>query len=420
MLVTGASGLLGRPLVKELVDRNLEVASLTSRPWERNHQIVQELFTACGVKHYTLDLYADAERGGPDLKSIIRSGGFDLVINLAADRGGVKFGGIKMAMNNYTLNTELPACLADIASELGVPVFLISSEYVWSGRGNSEQGYPAALIGTDDRFVGEVGSPYAIQKYQAEVLSERKLVHLGSGASITFIRIPLLYGKLITALEDGTACSSINNFLSTNTWRHDTWQRRYPTDAADAAFAVAALAKKRLEGGLRDSVYNYGSQARTSKYEFLATFAMEAGLPVEEVRSQNVGTFEEKKRPPYNVMLDINKTREELLSVGDWREPAVLCSQRIREVYIDWFADAIERRKLQQPTEVSKSQSEAPRRLSRPVPRELACVAATPCLNENLLGTTTPHAYDVSLSEFLARKRHLPSKDPPCIVTPKT
>jgi len=341
VLVTGGSGLLGRPLLKELIDRNFAVTSLSAKSWQNKHPKVQALFHALGVESYTLDLSVDVEQAGQGLRQLIQSGGFDLVINLAADRGGIKYDGTKMTMNNHMLNTQLPACLADIAAELGVPVFLISTEYVWSGRGNTEEGYPAVPVGSDDRFVNDAGAPYAVQKRKAEALAGEKRVRLATGDSITIIRLPVLYGELISPLEDGTATQSIQNFLTENTWKHDTWQQRYPTFAGDAASTIAALARKRLSVGLQYSIYNYGAQNATSKYDFMAIFATEADFPVEYVQPQDASTLEESKRPPFDVRLDIHQTREELLSVDDWCEPRGLDGQIIRDLFFGIFADGI-------------------------------------------------------------------------------
>lgn len=340
VLVTGGGGLLGRLLVRELFQRGFVVEVVTSRSPSSLHHKLQELFTECGVRTHQLDLEEDIrEHAAQRLRALLERGGFDLIVNLAADRGGVKYGKVQMKMNNSVLNTQLPEYLAAFAEELCVPVFLMSTEYVWSGTGNDPQGYPAVEIGQDSRFVGESGAtPYALQKCEAERLAVRKRVHIKGGDSVTILRVPVLYGPILSKLEDGTACTSIDNFLGDNSWRHDTWQRRYPTSAEDVAFVLGALASKRLRPeGLQHSVYHYGAQESVSKFEFLQRFAEAADLPCDSLRQEDASQRPPGKRPPFDVLLDSSATREELTAVRDWREPQLLSAEMIRRIWIPFF-----------------------------------------------------------------------------------
>jgi len=350
VLVTGGAGLLGRPLMKYLVQRNMAVMSVSSKRWHAMHPHIQERFAKLGVANYTLDLFSDISHGGGGLRELIAQHGFDLVINLVADRGGVKYDGRRMRMDNEVLNTQLPERLALIAEELNVPVFLLSTEYVWTGLDTPECGYPPLPVGKDpqERFIKDAGMPYAVQKYRAEAVAEKCRVRLTDGGdSNTVIRIPLLYGELLGNLEDGTATASIDNFLTINDWKHDTWQKRYPTYADDAAYIIAALAQKRLDKGLRHSVYHYGSQVCMSKYEFMRVFAEEAGLNTMEVRDQCLGEKPAGKRPPFNVRLDISETEDELGECGQWREPHRLDGPMMRKIYFGVCAKAMEKKRLQ-------------------------------------------------------------------------
>lgn len=343
-LITGGGGLLGRQLVGELVNRGFAVESVSSRPWSKLHPYLQRLFKKLDVISHELDLEVDLrENDAQRLRTLLERGGFDLVVNLAADRGGVKYDGVPMKMSNSVLNTQLPACLADLAAELGVPVFLMSTEYVWTGRDNGPEGYPAVEVGKDSRFVGETGAaPYALQKVAAERLALQKRVSIKGGDSITVIRAPVLYGPMLSRLEDGTASSSINDYFGENSYRHDTWQRRYPTNAMDLAFVIGALASKRLgPKGLERIVYHYGAQESVSKFEFMRRFLEVAKLPVDALRAEDAGERPQEKRPPFDVRLDIDATRQELTAVDDWREPGHLGAKTIGEVWIPHFEEEI-------------------------------------------------------------------------------
>lgn len=339
VLVTGGTGLLGRPLLEELVRRGFAVTSISSRKLEKVHPETRELLERCKIPHISLDLALDVESTrAVGLACMIEEFGFDLVINLAADRGGVAWDGVKKKMDNFVLNTELPACLAEIATRQSVHVFHISTEYVWSGDGNTEEGYPPVSIGEDPRFVGDKGAAYAIQKKAAE---ER----VKGNPWITVIRLPVLFGPMVSELEDGTAGSSICNFLADNDWKHDTWQMRYPTSTVDTAFVLAALAQRLFRTGLKSRVYHYGAQRSCSKYEFMRLFSRATNLSAlgRPIASEDAAQRPDGKRPPYNVKLDISAMREELSAYGDWREPRNIDSGDVKDVWlhVPFFKEAV-------------------------------------------------------------------------------
>lgn len=337
VLVTGATGLLGRPLIRELRRRGFQVVSLSSRPLDKLHRDVQSLFASLRVPHLGVDLKADVESSeGSQLQRAIKDYGVDLVINLAADRGGQKWDGETKKMNNSVLNTTLPACLARIVNLQQCRLFHISTEYVWSGDGN-QNGYPPVAIGQDSRFVqDDKGAPYALQKRAAE-----EVLGAEGGKLVTIIRLPVLYGPMLNSLEDGTCSTSISNFLADNNFLHDTWQRRYPTCSEDCAFVISALATKAFCGHLQHSVYNYGAQQSVSKYDFMKLFAETVHLPVDRIKAENA-ELRTEKRPPYDVQLDIRATKEELRATGEWVQPRRLHAATIKSIWLPFFTPEVE------------------------------------------------------------------------------
>lgn len=409
MLVTGATGLLGRPLVRELAARGFAVFSVSSKPWEKLHHKVQQLFSDNNVHHVPLDLSKDIQLSKcAGLRRVISEGGFDLVINLAADRGGVKYDGQVMTMNNVVVNAMLPWHLAEITSDEEVlaetaaamggrevtklPMFQVSSEYVWNGEGNTPRGYPAVKVpanltssassppgqgaGPDcmdvrEYFVKEDGTSYAVQKRQSEQ-------NVADYPNVHVIRVPVLYGQMLNALEDGTAGASIDNFLGPNTWKHDTWQKRYPTDADDCAFVMAALALKCCVCGLDQPVYHYGAQESVSKYAFMRFFTEAAGLDENEIQAcdmQEIRAAAGKAPPPFDVKLNIDATRDELLRfTGDdrprnWREPREVDVLTLFKYWLCHFKDVVRARRPEGYT----PSSDIVERLSHALRQRLSC-----------------------------------------------
>lgn len=363
VLVTGGTGLLGRPVIRELRRRGFHVVSLSSKPFDKLHRDVQILFASLRVTHLGMDLKTDVESSeGSQLQRAIKDHGVDLVINLAADRGGEKWDGVKGKMNNSVLNTALPACLGRIANHQDCRLFHISTEYVWSGDRN-QNGYPPVAIDKDSRFVqDEKGAPYALQKKAAE-----EALGAVGGERVTIIRLPVLYGPMLNALEDGTSSSSISNLLSDNNFLHDKWQRRYPTSSEDCAFVIGALATKVFRGCLQHSVYNYGAQESVSKYDFMKLFAETVQLPIDRIKSENA-ELRPEKRPPYDVQLDICATRAELEADREWVEPRRLHAATIKTIWLPFFMPEVEALKVQ----ILQSDLKA---LIEAVQHELGCAA---------------------------------------------
>lgn len=336
VLVTGGTGLLGRPLLRELTSRDLAVTVTSTQPHSRLHPALQQLLADTGAEHVQLDVLTSGAK--ERLVALMRDRGVDLVVNLAADRGGVRPDGEKRSKSNPELNSQFPATLADITAQASAHLIHISSEYVWSGDGNSPKGYPPTRIGKDPRFVqDDRGEPYAVEKRTAEE-------YLSGSSRCTVVRIPVLYGHMLHALEDGTASACIDDLLGANVLKHDQWQQRYPTSANDVAFILGAMVQKFFRSGLRFQVYNYGAQQSVSKYEFMRRFAEATNLRerLPEISADDAGQWlPAERRPPRDVKLDIEETRAELSQVGDWTEPSCLDVAAIRSVWLPLFADRL-------------------------------------------------------------------------------
>merc|ERR1712224_437414 len=144
-------------------------------------------------------------------------------------------------------------------------------------------GYPADEVDENDQRFVKNGAPYAVQKRDAE----KALLDF---PKVTILRIPVLYGPMLNATEDGMAGQSIKNFLTENTWKHDMWQRRYPTYSPDVAYILAALSQKFCESDLMKRVYHYGAQESVSKYEFMALVAKNVGLSSDLIAKEDASS----------------------------------------------------------------------------------------------------------------------------------
>jgi len=334
VLVLGGTSLLGRPLIHELIARGFSVTCMSSKEFQDLSSVVQRLLSRLNVEHIKIDLLADlSKRGTPQLKKVLQTGGFDLVVNLIC-----KTGTSDAVMNAARLlNVELPGCLAKLVDGLSVKAIHVSSDCVWSGRGNNKNGYPAVEVGSDPRFMESgAGDPYTRQKRAAEE-------KVKTSANVTVIRVPgLLYGPMAHPDECCIVSESLRNLLGENNQFHDNRQKFYPTSTWDSAHVIASLARKLMIEGLVQKVYHYGSQESMTKYELMSLFARALGLPMARVKKGNVSKQTGPgKVPPQDVKLDTFRSHVELVHEGDWREPSVLDESVVEALWHPHFGPDI-------------------------------------------------------------------------------
>jgi len=327
ILVIGALGLLGRALMEELVRMEFAVTAVSHETHENLGAPVKNLLKDLDVDYVKLD--PTGLNNNSLLASVVQ--GFDLVVNL--DQAVVTWDGVEEVRNHSFYNVDLPVQLGDLAQEYSIPLFCISTDCVWSGTKNGANGYPPVEVDTDIRFAGDKSSSYGSQKKSMEK-------KLAGNTWVTVLRIPILYGRMLHPLEDGTASNSISNYLGENDWSYGTSQQRYLTDADDVAFILSALIQKRLESGLGSCVYHYGAQKSISKYQFMELFKMAARLPLEisvcDTEEQSVN-----QKCSQDFKLCIEKTRSELSEYGSWREPKNLDIAAVKKVWVPHFQESI-------------------------------------------------------------------------------
>ncbi len=185
ILVTGASGFVGDPLVKDLAVMGHTVVGVS--------RSISEISSAHGVKMGVIG-HID---GSTDWKPHLN--GVDVVIHLA-NRAHVMDEQEKNPLAVYqSVNTDGTLRLASQAASCGVKRFIFLS----SIKVNGESTLPGQPFRSDDPCMSQ--DPYGLSKYQAE-LGLRK-ISLETGLEIVIIRPPLIYGPGVKA-----------NFLKMMNW----------------------------------------------------------------------------------------------------------------------------------------------------------------------------------------------------------
>ncbi|GAA6013045.1 hypothetical protein JCM11491_000951 [Sporobolomyces phaffii] len=252
VLVTGASGFLGRAVHAELVARNIQVTGLAfSR--ETDSLVKLDLNDFAATKHCL-------EERRPDV-----------VVHCAAERKPDVCENSPDAAKN--LNVHATENLAELSSSLDFMLLYISTDYVFPGD---------APVGGYD--VDDPPAPtnfYGKTKYQGEIaiLDARRQ----RGARATVLRVPVLYGLASSNSESAINClydAVVAAADRKKVVRMDDWASRYPTNTFDVARVIVELAELSLERTL-PSIVHFSAQQRLTKYEIAKIFALAHSPPLD-------------------------------------------------------------------------------------------------------------------------------------------
>ncbi len=169
ILVTGASGFIGRALVTYLAQQGHEVTAVSRTP------IKSCLATTIPVMGYTEI---------PLLRDIFR--GHDIVIHLAALAHRQVSGNTQEVAAVFAANVSATDAVANACADAGVRrLILISSIGV---NGNQTKGHPFT-----ENDVPQPAEPYAVSKFECELVL-RQVIDRNPSMEFVIIRPPLVYG----------------------------------------------------------------------------------------------------------------------------------------------------------------------------------------------------------------------------------
>lgn len=296
-LVTGATGLLGRQVVRALTRSGWTV---TGTGHSRAHP----------PETIKLDLTSEI-----DLRQTLQHLKPSLLVHCAAERAPDRVDGDPEAAKR--LNVAVSGRLAGLCAEMGVFVVYISSDYVFAGR-KGEAPYGIDALPSPPNLYGE--TKLAGEKAVLDRLRSQRLA--------VSLRIPVLYG------EGEVAESSINVlqeavYAAAETRGQDAkgvddWSIRYPTNTEDVARVVKDIAELYLSKQTAEQrkhlpeLLHFSSEDRLTKYKICELFAEILGLPVEGLRPDSA---EPRLAPgqaqrPYDCHLDTSRLKELGISVA--------------------------------------------------------------------------------------------------------
>ncbi len=242
VMITGATGLLGRSLMSELSSSD----SL--------YVIGTGLRRARGAIH-RLDLLDSGA-----VKQFVESQRPAVIIHAAAERRP------EVRENDpdatYALNVEATETIVDVAGTVGAWVIYLSTDYVFDGT--SPPYRPDA-------------TPNPLNRNGTSKLAGEEVVRGRGGHCV--LRVPVLFGP-VESLDESAVTSIASQLLAGGVVKLDHWATRYPTSTDDVAFVCRQLVERgREEPDLVGTVHWSGDEALT-KFEMARVIAEAWALDV--------------------------------------------------------------------------------------------------------------------------------------------
>mmetsp|Transcript_108250 Transcript_108250/g.208017 ORF Transcript_108250/g.208017 Transcript_108250/m.208017 type:complete len:360 (+) Transcript_108250:46-1125(+) len=269
VLVTGASGLLGRQVMRVFDEKAWSVRGLafsrTSGPLVKcdifNHSALAEQF----------------EEFRPSI-----------VIHCAAERRP----DILEKNQEYAtkINVEAARTIAELSHTYGAWLIYLSTNYVFDGK---------------DAPYAEDAQPNPVNVYGvSKFLGEQEVAKVHNGAAI--LRVPLLYGPL-EYLQETSLTTLLETIRKPGVVKLDNWQERFPTNAEDLAEVLQAMAStyaaQSAEAAAFSGVFHWQANERHTKYTMGIIIAEIAGLDHSQFIPVDTAPPVDAKRPQFERML---------------------------------------------------------------------------------------------------------------------
>ena len=244
IVVTGASGLLGRVLMKELAA----------------YEPIGTALARAGDGLTRLDLLdRDATA------AFLNAQRPDVIIHAAAERrpevserdpGGTT-----------ALNVEATRTLARNAHVLGSWVLYLSTDYVFDGS--------APPYGPED-------TPHPLNLYgQSKLEGERALLAETDDAAI--LRVGLLFGH-VEYVDESSVTALLKDVRGGQAKALDDWQQRYPTYVNDLAVLCRQMIELRISGEPMGGTWHWCGDERLTKYAMAQIMGRMLGLSTTHLR----------------------------------------------------------------------------------------------------------------------------------------
>ncbi|MCU8001118.1 dTDP-4-dehydrorhamnose reductase family protein [Shewanella sp. SM95] len=233
IMVTGATGLLGRAVVKQL--------ELTG------HQVIATGFSRASERVHKLDLTAPL-----DVEAFIAREQPQVIVHCAAERRpDVSEQNPQAAL---ALNLTASQALAMAAKANNAWLIYISTDYVFDG--------------TQPKYA-EDAATHPVNFYGESKLKGEEIV-LDTSADFAVLRLPILYGQ-VEKLSESAVLVLVNQLIERRAQGVDRWAIRSPTSTADIAQAIDKMIAQHIVAPIVQGIYHFSAAETMTKYQMLLT-----------------------------------------------------------------------------------------------------------------------------------------------------
>ncbi|MEI7945360.1 MAG: SDR family oxidoreductase [bacterium] len=245
VLITGASGLLGRPVFKECT---------AAADW----QVIGTAFSRASQGFAKVDLSAI-----DTIPAFLDTICPDAIIHSAAERRPDV--SEKDPAGTQRLNVDATAAIAVWAKRNGAYLIYLSSDYVFDGtKAPYTPDSPTCPINT-----------YGHSKLAGEHVIR------DSGAIAAMLRVPILYGAVEYLAESSVTVLAQNMLKARGTGIKlpmEHWATRYPTLTDDVAVVLRQMLEYHFAKGPLAGIYHWSGNEPMTKYDMALVFAKEIGF----------------------------------------------------------------------------------------------------------------------------------------------
>ncbi|KAF9160339.1 hypothetical protein DFQ26_005653 [Actinomortierella ambigua] len=267
VIVTGASGLLGRAVLKEFKKAGHECQGLA---FSRAKGDLKKL---------------DLEDAGA-VEAFIDEYRPDVIVHCAAERRPDVVEKNPEAVRN--LNVQVPRVLAELTNDRGIMLIYISTDYVFDGTKAPydvrDKPHPLNVYG-ETKLQGEI----EIKKYNTAAI---------------LLRVPILYGETEYNGESAVniLIDQVKNQAKTVSMDH--YAIRYPTNVADVAHVIKDLAVRvRLEKVFISGILHFSAEEKFTKYEMCEVIARALDTSIDHLQANAVAPKANETPRPYDCHL---------------------------------------------------------------------------------------------------------------------
>ncbi|KAG7273461.1 hypothetical protein CRUP_032709, partial [Coryphaenoides rupestris] len=160
------------------------------------------------------------------------------------------------------LNVHATGALAKEAVAAGVVFLYISTDYVFDGR--------RPPYGEDD-------APNPLNQYgRSKLEGEREALRQCPGVLV--LRVPVLYGEVET-LSESAVTTLWSGVQQHETYTLDHQQQRFPTHTADVAAVCRNIVQRRMQDASLQGIFHFSSKEQMTKYQMAVAMATAFNLP---------------------------------------------------------------------------------------------------------------------------------------------